>query len=75
MGLNLDDLRAQLTTDFDQADAGITTFARLAGSYYRALIEGGMPAELAATVVRDWHRMQIRKVLWPEIAPFGDGSE
>lgn len=49
-----EDLTA-LTSQLDQIDAARNAVARSTASYYRTLVEGGVPDGLAATLTQSWH--------------------
>jgi hypothetical protein len=55
----------------DQAMATMTEAqAPLVGTYYRALLGEGLNEELAATLVRDFHRL-----MWHVILPGGQDAD
>ena len=58
----------------DQALAGLAHLGATYGGLYVSLLASGIPAVLAADMIRDQHRMQVYKALWPDaLAPlWGD---
>lgn len=39
------------------------------GTFYAGLLTSGIPDELAYDMVRDWFRLQVYKMLWPDTPP------
>lgn len=69
MSMSEDDIR-RLARDA-QAEQGIEAIGRMgdiAVTLYQRLVVG-MPPKLAATIVRDWHYLQLHKALWPSNPP------
>jgi hypothetical protein len=59
----------------DQASAGMSQFAQLIGQFYTSLVASGIPKPLAQTMVRDWLRIQLQKMPWPDAPPPFRGDE
>ena len=57
------------TAQMDQLGAHLETLAGVTGQYYRALVTGGVPQDVAATLTRDWHWLQWRKTYFPTMPP------
>ena len=69
-----DDTIRKLTNaaQFDQATAGIEQLAATYGMFYAGLLKNGIPEALAADMVHDWFRQQMRKMLCPDAPPMGN---
>lgn len=66
-----DDTIRKLTgaAEFDQTQAGLTQLATTYGILYAGLLANGISPALAYDMIRDQHRLQVYKALWPDAPP------
>lgn len=71
MSMNQDEWNK--TTTMDQALAGLTDMARMMAAYHEALCETGLPDDVVASLLLDYHRALLRRILYPT-APLDDAQ-
>lgn len=65
------DTLVKMRADIDQAEAAYGEFTRLVGSYYNGLIEAKVPHTLAEELTKEWHRLMVWKLQYPDAPPEG----
>lgn len=64
--------QTRLIAGYDQLGAALTQVARTAATYYEKLKKYGIPADVAKTLVTDWHLCHIES--WTSDGDDGDGD-
>lgn len=53
----------------EQAAAGVRSLGHQQAAYYRGLTEGGVPSDVAASVLRDYCWLAWHRAMYPEHPP------